>query len=63
MVDTALKDARKNIPIIKVKNSSKQAFIECLDKIDSCNKDCKSCKYKNNNSLNVEKYTNKEYFK
>lgn len=49
MVETALKDAkRKNIPIIKVQNSSKQAFIDCLEQIDTCNKNCKNCKYKNN---------------
>lgn len=46
MVETALKDARKKkIPIMKVNNSSKEAFIKCLQHMKDCDMDCEKCMY------------------
>lgn len=34
-----------NIPVIRHRNSSKAAFMECLDKVEQCILDCDNCKY------------------
>ena len=49
MAEMALKDAKKkNVPVIKVQNSSKVAFINCLEDIEACTKNCNRCIYKRN---------------
>ncbi len=37
---------KKNIPIIRHRNNSKVAFVECLDLVDECTGNCKTCKMK-----------------
>lgn len=45
MAEVAIRDAKKKrIPIIKVKNSSKEAFCDCIKDIDKCIGDCSNCK-------------------
>lgn len=47
MAELAIRDAkRKKIPVIKVKNSSKEAFYDCIKDIDKCIGDCSKCKLK-----------------
>lgn len=47
MAELAIRDAkRKKIPVIKVKNSSKEAFYDCIKDIDKCIGDCSQCKLK-----------------
>ncbi|WP_195940426.1 DUF2325 domain-containing protein [Romboutsia sp. 1001713B170131_170501_G6] len=45
MIDVVQKHAKKkNIPIIRHKNSSKCAFLECLEMVDECLGNCNECK-------------------
>ncbi|MGL5711903.1 MAG: hypothetical protein ACRCXT_17820 [Paraclostridium sp.] len=46
MAETVLKDARKKeIPIMKVNNSSKEAFVKCLQHMKTCDMNGKQCIY------------------
>lgn len=44
MAEMAIRDAKKKkIPVIKVRNSSKDAFYSCMEDIDKCLGNCKAC--------------------
>jgi hypothetical protein len=34
---------KRNIPIVRHRNSSKVAFKECLEMVDECTGSCKTC--------------------
>lgn len=50
VVETQAK--KKNIPVIIHYNNSKVSFMECLDKVKECDRDCSSCRYSFKRSKN-----------
>lgn len=47
MAEMAISNAkRKNIPVIKIRNSSKVALNSCIEQIDKCLLNCSECKYR-----------------
>ncbi len=47
MAEMAIRDAKKKkIPVIKVRNSSKDALISCMEDIDRCLGNCSDCTIK-----------------